>query len=53
MQPKYGADVVQTPQLELAQAAELFDPAKDLLDAPAGIDRFGVALMPGGAAIDR
>jgi hypothetical protein len=46
-------DVVPPPQLELAQAAKLFDPAKDLLDAAAGMDGFGVALMPGGAAIDR
>ena len=29
------------------------DPSKDLLDTAAGFDRFGVTLVPGGAAIDR
>ena len=50
VQPKYSADVVQPPQLELAQATELLllrrrlrlDPAKYLLDAAAGIDRLEV-----------
>jgi len=39
-------------QFELAQAAPLFDPAEHLLDAPAGVDRLGVAVVAGGAAID-
>ena len=38
--------------LELAQPAPLFDPAKHLLDASAGFDQSGVALMPVSATID-
>ena len=38
--------------LELVQPSPLFDPAKHLLDASAGFDQSGVALMPVSAAID-
>ena len=51
MKAKDGADVFPTSQFELAQPAELFDPAKHLFDAPSRIDGFGVALMSGGAAM--
>ena len=52
MQAEHRNDFLGTVQLELAQAAPLFDPAKHLLDAAAGMDRLGVALVPRGAAID-
>ena len=52
MQTKHRSDLFGAAQLELAQTAPLFDPAKHLLDAAAGIDRLGVALVAGGAAID-
>ena len=52
MQPKHRTHLACAAQLELAQAAPLFDPAKHLLDAAAGVDRFGVALVARGAAID-
>ena len=52
VQPKHRTHLVCAAQLELAQPAPLFDPAKHLLDAAAGIDRLGVARMAGGAAID-
>ena len=60
MQAKHGADLFGAAQLELAQSAPLLllrrrlrlDPAQHLLDATAGVDRLGVALMAGGAAID-
>jgi hypothetical protein len=38
VQAKYTTDVFFAAHLELAQAAEFLDPAKNLLDAPAGID---------------
>ena len=39
-------------QFELPQPAPLFDPAKHFLDPAAGIDRFGVARMAGGTAVN-
>jgi hypothetical protein len=39
-------------QLELMQTAPLLDPTKHLLDAAAGVDRLGVALVAVSAAID-
>jgi len=50
---EYGAHVVLPRQVELAQAVELLDPARKLFDAAVGIDRLGIAAMPGGATIDR
>jgi len=47
MQAEHRAHLFAAAQLELAQAAPLFDPAKHLLDAAAGIDRIGVALVAG------
>jgi hypothetical protein len=44
MQPEHCTDIRLTAQLELAQPPELLDPAKNFLDATAGIDRLGVAL---------
>ena len=38
VQAKYTTDVFFSAHLELAQAAEFLDPAKNLLAAPAGID---------------
>ena len=52
MQPKHRTHLACAAQLELAQAAPLFDPAKHLLDAAAGVDRLGVALVADTAAID-
>ena len=52
VQAKHRTHLVGAAQLELAQTAPLLDPAKHLLDAAAGIDRLGVALVAGGAAID-
>lgn len=52
MQSKDSAHLACAAQLELAQPAPLLDPTKHLLDAAAGIDRLGVALVAGGAAID-
>ena len=36
VQTEYGTDIALPPQLELTQSAKLLDPAKDLLNAPAG-----------------
>ena len=52
MQSKHYAHLLGAAQLELAQTAPLFDLAKHLLDAAAGMDRLGVALVTGGATID-
>jgi len=60
MQAEYCAHLVGPAQLEQAQPAPLLllwrrlrlDSAKHLLDAAAGIDRLGVTLVAGGAAID-
>ena len=60
MQAKHRTDVLSAAHFELAQAAPLLllrrrlrlDPAKHLLDAAAGVDRLGVALVASGAAID-
>lgn len=52
VQAKHRTHLACAAQLELAQAAPLFDPAKHFLDAAAGIDRLGVALVAGCAAID-
>jgi hypothetical protein len=52
MQAEHGNDIGLAARLELAQAAELLGPADHLFDPSAGIDRFGVALMAGGTAID-
>jgi hypothetical protein len=52
MQAKHGAHLLSAAYLELAQSAPLPDPAKHLLDSPAGIDRFAVDLVTRGAAID-
>ena len=52
MQAKHRTHLVGATHFELTQPAPLFDPAKHLLDATAGVDRLGVALVPGGAAID-
>ena len=49
---KHRTHLAYAAQLELAQTAPLFDPAQHLLDAAAGMDRLGVALVVGGAAID-
>jgi hypothetical protein len=37
-------DFLGAAHFELTQAAPLFDPAKHLLDAAAGVDRLGIAL---------
>ena len=52
MQAKHCAHLFGAAQFELAQTAPLFDPGKNLLDAPVGIDRLGLALVPGGSAIN-
>ena len=59
VQAKHSGGVLFAAYLELAKAAEFLllwkrlglDPAKHLLDAPAGIDPFGLALKADGAAI--
>ena len=56
VQTKHRSDLFGAAQFELAQTAPLvlqrrrlcLDPGKHLLDAPAGIDRHGVALVAGG-----
>ena len=53
MWPKYSTHLFGVAPLELAQTAPLFDPAKHLLDAAAGVDRVGVARVTGGAENDR
>ena len=53
MQAKHGAHFLSAAQLELAQSAPLLDPAEHLLDPAAGVDRFAVALVARGAAVDR
>lgn len=60
MQAKHRAHLLAAAHFELAQPAPLLllrirlrlDPAKHLLDPPASVDRFAVALVAGGAAID-
>lgn len=52
MQAKHRTHLAYAAQLELTQTAPLFDPAKHLLDAATGVDRLGVALVAGSAAID-
>ena len=52
MQTEHCAHLACATQLELAQPAPLFDPANHLLDAAAGVDRLGVALVAGCTAID-
>jgi len=52
MQAEHRAHLFSAAQIELAQAAPLFDPAEHLLDSAAGIDRLAVALEAGGAPID-
>ena len=60
MQAEHGAHLACAAQPELAQTAPLLllrrrlrlDPAKHRLDAAAGVDRPGVALVAGGAPID-
>ena len=52
VQAKHRTHLACAPQLELTQAAPLFDPAKQILVAAAGVDRLGVALVAGSAAID-
>ena len=53
MQAKHRTDFFGAAQFELPQSAPLFDPAKHLLDAAAGVDRLGVPLVAGSAPIDR
>jgi hypothetical protein len=61
VQVKHAACVIFAAHFELAHAALLnllrkrfrLDSAKNLLDAPTGIDRFGVALLADGVAINR
>ncbi len=52
VQAKHSTDFLGASQLELAQTAPLFYPAKHFLDAAAGVDRFGVALVARGTAIN-
>jgi len=52
VQTKHRTDVLSAAHFELAQPAPLLDPAKHLLDTAAGVDRLGLALVAGGAAID-
>jgi hypothetical protein len=52
VQPKHRGDLFGAADFELTQTAPLFDPAEHLIDAAAGVDRLGVALVAGGAAID-
>jgi hypothetical protein len=52
MQPEHRSDPGAASDLELPQARSLFDPAKHLLDPPPGVDRLGIAIMAGGAAVD-
>ena len=61
VQVKHTAHLFDASQFELAQTTPLIllrrrlrlDSGKHLLDAPAGLDRLGVALVAGGAAINR
>ena len=52
MQTEHRTHLIGAEKLELPQTTPLLDPAKHLLDAPAGVDRLGVALVAGGAPID-
>ena len=52
MQTEHRTHLIGAEKLELPQTTPLLDPAKHLLDAPAGVDRLRVALMAGGAPID-
>ena len=52
MRAKHCTHLFGAAQLELTKPAPLLDPAKHLLDAAAGVDRLGVALMAGGPAIN-
>ncbi len=52
MQAERRRDLFGAAQLELTQPAPLLDPAKHLLNPAAGVDRLGVALVAGGAAIN-
>jgi hypothetical protein len=52
VQAKHCTHLFGAAQLELTQPTPLFDPAEHLLDAAAGVDRLGVALVAGGAAIN-
>ncbi len=52
MQSKHLNHLFGTAQLELVQAATLFDSVKDLLDVAAGMDRLGVALVTRGASVE-
>jgi hypothetical protein len=53
MQSEHGTDLALAPQLELAQSTKLLDPAKDLFDPSACIDRLGVPLVAGGPSANR
>jgi len=52
VQAEHRSDLFGAAQLELTQPAPLLDPAKHLLNPAAGVDRLGVALVAGGAAIN-
>jgi hypothetical protein len=47
VQASHGNDVALAAQVERPKTTERLDPAKHLLDAPAGFGRWAVALVPG------
>ena len=59
VQTEHCSDLFGAAQFELTQSTPLLllrrrlrlDPGKHLLDAPAGIDRLGIALVAGGAPV--
>jgi hypothetical protein len=48
-QTEYGTGLLLASQLELTEASELLDPAKDLLDPSAGMNRLDITLVAGDA----
>ncbi len=53
MQPEHRSNFCRASGLELPESCGLFDPGKHLLDPLSGIDRLGVTVVAGSAAINR
>jgi len=52
VQAKHRTHLFGAAQFEVAQPTPLFDPAKHLLNAAAGVHRLGLTLVTGGSDID-
>ena len=52
MQPEHRFHLGPASGLELPETCGLFDPAKNLFNSLSGVDRLGITLVAGGAAIN-